>query len=51
MANVFAKFALCDLDLLFGGKNLNILYRRDGKNERKNVMETFVDFDICHRMV
>ena len=26
-ANVIAKIALCDLDLLFGGKNLNILYR------------------------
>ena len=51
MANVIEKIALCDLDLLFRGKNLNILYRLNGKSERNNVRETFVDFDISYGMV
>ena len=50
MANVIAKIALCGLDILFGGKHLNILYHWNGKSERKNVRETFVAFDICHGM-
>ena len=52
MANVIAKIALCDLDLFFGGKNLNILYRWNGKSEEcKYVKESFVNFNICHGMV
>ena len=49
---VIEKIALGDLDLLFGGKEFNFLYiSQMVRTSAKNVWETFVDFDICHRMV
>ena len=32
-------------------KNFKLLYLWNGKSEGKNVWETFVDFDIGHRML
>ena len=40
-----------DLDLFTESKKIYILYIWNFKLNRKNVWETFVDFDICHRMV
>ena len=44
----FAKIGLRDIDILCESKNLFNL--RNGKNWRKNVRTTFVEFDIYDRM-
>ena len=46
------KIALRDIDLLLAGKQFKInFYIWNGESLRRNVWETFVDFDICHRKV
>ena len=47
---VFAKTALCDLDLHLGVK-FKIFISLKRLEPAQNVLETFVDFNICHRMV
>ena len=47
--DVIAKIALRDIDLLFKGKFFENIYI--SWNDKNNVRETFVHFDVCRRTV
>ena len=45
----FLKIVLRDIDL-FDCKNVTFLFLCIGYDKHTNLWESFVDFDICHRM-